>query len=447
MGMKFSAFKLDPNLIKELNRLGYVEMTEIQQKAIPYLLRNESGVFKAPTGSGKTLCYLAPILSEIDINKGIQALIILPTNLLIEQVKSNFEQFASYKKVKVAVLDTEISKASLKESQVVLTTPNKLYSELYKLDNSNLKRIVLDEGDMLLFDQKEETDLAEAIQSAKLSGAKKFLFTASIPEHLDAFTKKFIKANKVINVENKGEITSSNVTHYMLDIKHVDPLKALVEFIKAKNPYKLLVFVSNADNPEKIASYLNKQGIQASYVSKELSNSEVRKRTRDFKEDRYSILIATDRLARGFDDDSISDVLSYSLPLNLDYYFHRAGRCGRYDKKGNSYVFYSEDNNSEAKKLYSRFDKFKFAALKSGEISYLKERSAKPKINNKYLEKEIKHNIYKLRSSKVKPNYKKKVRQMIERTKKKHKEDVIKKNLAERNKKEGTSFSYFEKKH
>lgn len=443
--MKFSAFKIDPKLIEDLNSKGFINLSPIQEKALPAVLANKSSLVKAPTGSGKTLCYLVPILNDLNLEEETQAVIILPTVLLCKQVYFTLKSFFTYKKSKVDLIVDGTSKNIDKyRGQIVITTPEQFLFNKNKINFKNLKRIIIDEGDMILFDGFIKP-LEEILDLNK--NASVFLFTASIDEHLNTLVKKFIKASNVI--ETKDDlITSKNVKHYLVDIKHVDLIQALANFIKAKNPYKALIFTSKKAEVSKLQKGLKDLGINALATSSELSKREQKQVIKEFALGKSNILIGSDLLSRGFDIPNITDVISVDLPYDLTYYFHRAGRTGRFDKLGSSFVFYNDDQTIKVKELIKKGVNFTFLTLKGTELKKernLSEIGKKPKKNNLYLEQEIRKKIYKLRSKKVKPNYKKKIKRMIERVKQKHKEDIIKTNLSKRNKNEETNFSFIEK--
>lgn len=440
--MKFSQFNLDRKLVNYLSNLGYNNLSKIQEISLSTVLSNTSCLIKAPTGSGKTLCYLIPILNDLDLNKLTQCVIIVPTSLLAEQLNNILKDFKGYKEFKVDVLIDGSSLKSSFDSQIIIATPSQFLFNYSKLNLKDLTRLVIDEGDMIIFDGFEN-QLAE-ILSLQLKGSK-FFFTASVDEHLNTFVRKYISASKIISLDEKS-ITSNNVTHYFVDIKNRNKIEALILFIKLLNPYKCLVFVSKKDELKVVDDALNRAKIEHLSLYGELPKREQARILKEFSNSKYHILLGTDLIARGFDVNDISDVISIDLPYDLTYYFHRAGRTARFDKKGNSYVFYNDDNISKARELNSKGLNFHFLTLKEDQIKKERELSDKayrPKINNMLLEAEIKKNISKVRSNKVKPGYKKKIKRVIERTKAKHKQDIIKKNLEKRNQMEGTNFTYF----
>jgi ATP-dependent RNA helicase CshB len=444
--MKFSTFNIDKNLVDFLSSKGYKELSSIQEKAIPSLLANKSSFVKAPTGSGKTFCYLVPILNDLDLAKSCQAIIIVPTTLLVDQLYITFRRFSEYKNFKIDVIKDGTSKnVESYNGHIIIATPNMFLLNYSKFNLKDLKRLVIDEGDMLIFDGFE--DQLVQILTLDLKGSKS-LFTASVNEHLNTLVKKYIQAEKLIEV-NQGQITSSNVTHYFVDIKAKDKVDALITFLKIKKPYKAIVFVSKKNEIDSISEKLNNNGIKHLSISGNLSKREQNRILKLFSTDNnYNLLLGSDLISRGFDVEDVSDVISLDLPYDLTYYFHRAGRTGRFDKKGNSYVFYSEADLEKPRELAKKNLNFKYLTLKEDSLKEersLSDKANRPKINNLLLEQEIKKSIYKnkLRSKKVKPNYKKKIKVAIERTKQKHKEDLIKKNISKRNETEGTTFTYY----
>ena len=145
-------------------------------------------------------------------------------------------------------------------------------------------------------------------------------------------------------------------------------------------------------------------------------------------------MICSDVASRGLDLDFVSDVVSLDIPSNIDYYYHRAGRTGRNDKEGDSFVFYNDDVAKKDKENLIKKIDFDYYVLKENSLSKDKKRNKQPKKRNEALEKEIKKAISKVRSNKVKPNYKKKMRMAAEKAEKKHKREIIAQNLRSKKK-------------
>lgn len=446
MGVNFGSLNLNYDLVTYLKQAHYKDLSPVQVKAIPLLLKHKSSVVKAPTGSGKTLAYLLPILNGITKDtKGTVGVIIVPTAVLANQLKDVLVPFTKkYRDFSIGVIAEGAEVRGKVNSNIIVATPSQFLFNMDKFNLKNNKYLIIDEGDMILFGGFEK-ELNE-ILSLDCPGTKA-LFTASINEHMNTLVCKYIGAEALVDVSNKS-ITSANVTHCLVDIRHMEQNLALEVFLKVVKPYKTIVFVSKKRDLIPLDKKLKADGIDHIIVHGDMNKREQKQATRLFNKDKCNLLIATDIIARGIDIENVTDIISMDLPYDLDYYFHRAGRSGRFDKKGTSYVLYNNDDTAKAKELVKRGVKFDFYSLREGKLAKerdLSQLTEKRKLNNVLLETQIRKNLSHLRGKKVYPCYKKRVRQSIERTKKRHKQQIIKSNIYKRNAKEGTELTYITK--
>jgi ATP-dependent RNA helicase CshB len=440
--MDFNSFQLKPELVKALEANGFKEASPIQEKAIPVLKENQSAVLKAPTGSGKTLAYLIPILNDLDDSEYTEAVIIVPTALLVKQVEGTIKQVGKdFKPIKLNILAAGAPIPDFCSGKIIIATPDQFLFRQSKMNLKYLKKLVIDEGDMILFGGFEEE--LKQILALDLK-ASKYLFTASISEHLNTMVRRYIGASKLVDVSDSN-INTSTITHVLVDIRHIEKTQALELFLALVRPYKCIVFVSKGEDLLTVDKALKKDKIRHVMIDGKMEKRDQQRAYKDFNDGRVYLMIATDIAARGVDLKDVTDVISYDLPLDLTYYFHRAGRAGRFYKQGTSYVFYNNDDTAKAKELMQRGVIFKFASLREDGLKSERNitadvRHGKP--NNIYVEKAIRYRIRKLHSKVVKPCYKKKVRQAIAFVKEKHKDEVIRQNIERRNQEEGTKFSF-----
>jgi len=446
MGINFGSLNLNLELVNYLKRAQYKDLSPVQEKAIPVLLKYKSAVVKAPTGSGKTLAYLLPILENIQKDQqGTVGVIIVPTSILANQLKEVLIPFTKgYRDFSLAVMAEGSEVKGKLNSNLIIATPDQFLFNLERLNLKNNKYLIIDEGDMILFGGFENQ--LNEILNLKVPGTKA-LFTASIDEHLNTLVRKYMEAEALIDVSNKS-ITSENVTHCLVDIRHVDKNLALEYFLKAVKPFKTIVFLSKKSDLIPLDAKLTADGIKHLVVHGDMNKREQKQAVRLFNNDKFDLMIATDIIARGIDIENVTDIVSLDLPYDLSYYFHRAGRSGRFDKKGTSYVFYNNDETAKAKELVKRGVNFGYYSLRDGKLAKerdLSQITVRRKLNNVLLETEIRKNISRLRTTQVRPNYKKKIKVEIARTKKRHKERIIRSNIYKRNEKEGTEFTYISK--
>ena len=150
----------------------------------------------------------------------------------------------------------------------------------------------------------------------------------------------------------------------------------------------------------------------------------------------FNLVICSDIASRGIDLEHVSTVISLDLPYDLDYYYHRAGRTGRNQNTGDSYIFYNDEDMNKINKLIQNGLNFDYFVLRNDTLKQVSSfnPSSKPKKESDVLKAQIKKEIAKVRTTKVKPGYKKKIKKAVEKAKKEHKEKIIKKNIKEKKK-------------
>lgn len=431
--MKFNGFSLDTKLVSSLNQLGYIELTPIQEKTIVSALKKNSFIAKSETGSGKTHAYLIPLINNLnkDLNK-VQALIIEPTQELCFQTQEFMDQISTltkdFKAVNTCVSSFELNqKPNYDRPTIMVSTPGKI-KELIKnknLDISSINSIVLDEADMLMEgEQSQDTiNIVDYINPHQI-----MIFTATMKEHQIASLKKLFKINTLFDV-NKKNFTSRTVSHHFVDIKHKPLLDSLLTFLNTENPYFTLVFASKKQTIEKLYKGLNNEGIKCALITSDIPLRERKNTLRRINEGEFKLVLCSDLASRGLDFEKVSHVISLDIPQNIDYYYHRSGRTGRNNSHGDSYIFYDDELNIKAKQTLEKKLSFDYLILRNEGLKADKKHSPQPKKKNDKLEAEIKKELSKVRSNKVKPNYKKKMRRAVEKAKKNHKRKIIMENL------------------
>lgn len=439
--MKFSSYNLDKELVKVLNNLGYVNLTKIQEATLSKILKGKSLICKSETGSGKTHSFLIPAINNIDRNlNAIQVLIISPTAILANQTYDFSNQicekiegvtckvFTSNKDKNKNLAELSYGKEMPK---IAIGTPGRIVDLFINnpTDISKVNLVILDEADMLL-DDSHVDDIITLMD--QINPKQRLIFTATMKNHLISDTYKFIKADEIIDVDKKVKV-NRNVSHHLVDIKHKDLIEQLDNFLSIVNPYFTLIFASEKTQVEKIYKSLNAIGRRCTIINGNMESRENKINLRRINQGEFNLVVCSDIASRGLDLDDVTCVISTNLPNDLDYYYHRAGRTGRFNKKGDSYVFYNDDQLDKINKLVSSKIDFDYYVLRKGDLKKV-DKTSKNKKKNELLEKEIKKEISKVRTNKVKPGYKKKISKAIEQAKKKHKEKIIRKNLKEQKK-------------
>lgn len=438
--MSFKALNLSKTMLDSLSRQKYFSPSDVQRLVIPKALKGESVFAQSATGSGKTFCFLIPIFEKIDVeNKKTQALIIAPTKELARQIYDFSVPFLiDYNDVSVKLLTSGVSMKESEEivknaPQILIATPGRLKDILESknsIDLSKIKTLVIDEADMLL--KEGDFELAISIyENAKRP--QTLVFSATLDEHLRNVMNKFVKANFQIAISD--ELTSKLVKHYLINIKGQDEIEMVKLFIKTKNPYLLIIFASTTKKAHQVYQKLAGEIKRIDLLTGELTSRERKNAIKRLRNGETYILVASDVAARGLDIPDVSDVLNIDLPNNLEYYFHRAGRTGRFDKSGNCYSFYNYDSLEIPLKLLEKGVDFNYLTYKDGDFvagkSIVKKEFKARVKKDLELEKAIQITRSKTlgKAKHVKPGYKKRAKMAVQKVIRIKKEQAIRKNI------------------
>ena len=440
--MYFKSFNLKPELIEVLQKLGYEHLTKVQEIVIPKALKGENIIAKSETGSGKTHSFLVPIINNIEVSGKIQAIIVSPTKELAKQTYDFAMQILNcdfYQKVKCKLFSGgEDSQKDVKSfasgADIIIATPGKLnfLLGLESLDLSCLKTIVLDEADMLI-DSSFIQDIDKIFSKIDKRNIQIEVFSATISNNVKDFLRKYISPDYLLTATEDNKAAKS-VTHFFINTKHQDKFKLLLSFIKLKNPYLLFIFGNSKTEAKKIYEFLSENKFKCGFISGELEKRERKSMLRRIKNDEFRIVVCTDLAARGIDVEDVSDVLNFNIPNNLEYYYHRAGRTGRLGKSGNCYSFYDNDTLNLPLKLLREGLSVQYLKFVNDELveDIPLDKKSKLRRSNKTnddLEREIKKAKHQAMGKTVKPGYKKKVKNAIDKVKRKHRREVIRKDI------------------
>ena len=246
----FKELNLNEKLKENLSKNKFNVLTEIQYKTIPLLLKNKSLVVKSETGSGKSLCFVVPILENVDIDlQNLQYIVIAPTRELCKQLYDLFMLLSkNYKNINIKLLssDKDINRSisELKNiPQIIIAKIGRLDKFFVKnsyISISNVKGIVIDEADMLFDDGF--SSLVDSFLSKFNENVQKAIFSASFSENLLSIFKKYILGDEIINIDS--DVIGKNVENIAINIKHKEINEAVLKFIKATYQFFLIIFCS-----------------------------------------------------------------------------------------------------------------------------------------------------------------------------------------------------------
>ena len=340
--MNFKDFNLKEELQTAIEKAGFTEPSPIQEEAIPIILNGTDVVAQAHTGTGKTAAFGLPVLSMLENNNGVQAVIIVPTRELAIQVSDEVFRFGKELNIKTATVYGGSSYRRqlqhIESAAVIVATPGR-FLDLLKGKTTgqaitiNPKFVILDEADEML-DMGFLQDIKE-ILSFLPSERQTLLFSATMPPAIKDLANRFLTNPKTISI-TKGEVTNDNIAQSYYVVEEFERDDALMRLIDYKNPVKSIIFCRTKKEVDRLASSLGSQGYAAKGLHGDVEQRNREEIIRSFKSGKLEILIATDVASRGLDVSDVSHVFNYHIPFDSESYVHRIGRTGRAGKSGSA---------------------------------------------------------------------------------------------------------------
>ena len=347
-----------PEIIRATQAMGYTEMTEIQQKAIPLMLAGHDMIAKAPTGTGKTVAFGIPILQKAaGFPAGApKAVVLSPTRELAQQIAQDLTNLAQFlPEIRVVCVyggaGLEKQQKQLKAGcQIVVATPGRLMDHYrhHALDLSQVTTIVLDEADEMMNmgfykDVRGIIDLLKSRESLSM-------FSATISREVLDIGWLYQHNAAEVDVQPVQE-SSPKIAQYKLLTTGRDKLADLAQIIISKDYKRVMVFCNTKYNTGMLANQLARLHFNVDCLHGDLSQAERNRIMQRFKAGEINVLVATDVAARGIDVSDVDAVINYDVPEENEHYTHRIGRTGRAKREGASYLFYTKDEQKRVDTL------------------------------------------------------------------------------------------------
>ncbi len=351
--MSFESLGLSHNIIRSVNKLGYLKPFPIQEQAVPIILEGKDLMGIAQTGSGKTACFVMPILeklqnTEVKKDRNVQVLILVPTRELAIQIDEVFRAFTENLKREIrtmAVYGGVSINPQMKGMfgvEVLIATPGRLLDLIdhNALSISGIQHLVIDEADkMFQLGFGEEMNKLFALMPVVKQTT---LFSATLNDKVSEM-KERLAINPVIIEIKKEEVEIDNIEQLAYHVSPENKGPFLRYLIKEKKMEKALIFVSSTRSADNLVEKLKKNKIKAVAIHSQKSQGARRNNLEEFKVNGAQILVATDLIGRGIHIESLPCVINYELPRSPLDYIHRIGRTGRANEKGTAISILTDD--------------------------------------------------------------------------------------------------------
>ena len=355
--MRYSELQCSEAIHRAVERMGFDEMTEIQEKVIPLMMAGRDVIAKAPTGTGKTCAFGIPVAEHIEADKAYpQAVILAPTRELAQQIAGDMEDLTHFMPaVKVACVyggaNMDKQARRLAEGcQIVVATPGRLMDHYKRrsIDLSHVAQIVLDEADEML-NMGFYKDVRHIIDLMKNRKALS-MFSATISREVMDIGWLYQRDAEEITVQPREE-SQPKITQYKLETSGRNKLSDLAQLIIGEGYKRVMVFCDTKFATATLANQLARLGFSVDCLHGDLSQKDRNRIMQSFRDGKVSILVATDVAARGIDVSDVDAVINYDVPSDNEHYTHRIGRTGRAKKEGVSYLFCMPDEKKRVDEL------------------------------------------------------------------------------------------------
>ncbi|KAH9921396.1 P-loop containing nucleoside triphosphate hydrolase protein [Fomitopsis serialis] len=351
-------YQTPSHLLANLTQSGYKRPTGIQSHGIPILMESRDVAAISPTGTGKTLSYLLPVMSllgsplsrtKAEFGTGVRALIVAPTRELAHQIHNECLKLAQGRKWRIvlfskATASTLADKSVRDKVDIIISTPLRLVSALQAggLELNNVRHVILDEADRML-DTEFLSQVQEVIAACTHPAVQKAVFSATLPAGAEKVAMSMLRDPiRVVVGDTPLPLIAQSLT-YVAD----DPSKlpTLLQYLSQPYNPPLLVFVSTQPRATSLAEELVLNGVpnvdclHAGMTHKEREDAVSRMRRGE-----SWVMVSTEVMARGMDFKGVREVINYDFPQSVQSYVHRIGRTGRAGREGKAITYFTNED-------------------------------------------------------------------------------------------------------
>lgn len=422
----FNDYHLRDEIYRALGAIHFNDSTPVQARLIPVILQGRSVVGQSQTGSGKTHAFLLPIFQKLDVKKQqVQAVITTPSRELAQQIyqasKQIADQFPEDEQPRIGLFvggtdkNRQIQQLKSNQPQIVIGTPGRI-KDLYQSGALNIHTahtLVVDEADMTL--DMGFLNEVDAIAGAMPEDLQMLVFSATIPQKLQPFLKKYLN-NPVVEEIPAETVISPTIQNVLMDTKGKAKDELIFNLLTMGNPYMALVFANTKERAHELARQLKERGLKVAEIHGGIQPRERRRTMQQIQHLDYQYVVATDLAARGIDIPGVSLVINDGIPNDLEFFVHRVGRTGRNGAEGTAITLYSPDEDAKVTEVENMGVKFEPMVLSKGELKAVadrRRRTQRTKSTKKLDPTMI--GMVKKKKKNVKPGYKHRIKSEIAR--------------------------------
>ena len=342
----FDELDLSPAMRRALDKAGFSEPSPIQAALIPLALEGQDVIGQARTGTGKTAAFSIPILEQLDSLEECrdpQAIVVVPTRELADQVGREAERLAYGVDTEIAVLAggkniTRQLRQLENGVQIVVGTPGRLHDHLQRksLRTGSVWCVVLDEADRMLdigFRPQIERILRKCPRDRQT-----LLLSATLPPTVRRLAESYMVNPEVIDC-SKNEMAVETIEQRYFTVAQDRKSDLVDRLIKREKPEQAIIFCRTKRGTDRLYRQLSHTHDNCGSMHGDMQQRERDRVLQSLRDRKLKILVATDVVGRGIDISTISHIINYDVPQDCDDYVHRVGRTGRMGRDGIAFTF------------------------------------------------------------------------------------------------------------
>ncbi|MRI85756.1 DEAD/DEAH box helicase [Aerococcaceae bacterium WS4759] len=330
--------------------------TAIQNRVFEPLNKGESFIAISPTGTGKTLAYLLPILNKLEANKELQALVIAPSQELAKQIGTVAEEWAKPLGIKTQIIlggaNFKRQQDALKDKpEMIIATPGRLLelaSKSNKVKLHQVKTVVFDEADYIW--HRDNRQAALDLQKKLMRDTNYVWFSATVSDELRQMMMESEGAIQLLHSDTDHQ--TLNIEHHYLLTQNRQKLTQLKRLAQVED-MQALVFFEQVNELESVASRLIHDDIKVGLLHGQLNKLERQTALKLFAEKKLTYLLTTDVASRGIDIANVPFVIHYNRVSDANTYLHRSGRTGRMGEYGQVISLVNEQEHRDLENILS----------------------------------------------------------------------------------------------
>jgi superfamily II DNA/RNA helicase len=358
MESKFTELGIQADWQAGLAGQGIITPTSIQQEVIPLVLAGRDVIGQSPTGTGKTLAYLLPLLQRLQPDKReMQAIVLAPTHELAMQIYRLAEGLAKDSGLSIAVAPIIGQVNMVRQIEMLREKPQLIVGssgrileliQKRKISSQTIRTIVIDEADRLLDDDNWES--VKAVVKTTLRDRQLLLFSATIDPQTRQRARLLVGDFVEVRFEGQAQMPPG-IQHLVILAEQRDKPVVLRKLTAALQPGRGLVFINSSEAIEQLVAKLQFHQFKVAGLYGTSQKIQRQKALEDFRTGKIELLVASDLAARGLDIQEVTYVFNLELPEDPQLYLHRAGRTGRAGNTGIALSILTEKEAGEMEKL------------------------------------------------------------------------------------------------